>query len=192
MLTNLGVIISLLGIIFFTLIYIKMLRTRLFDKYFQIQLEESYNLDDLFPIKIKGHILPKVDYLDIPYGSLSIKISTKTIRGTIVDNTVSLELIQLKDRKKAIYLIKKHYTKAVKSYIIDTIKNKKEFIELFIMSEKQKQHMKKIACDTCKHKMQCEIAFTQCSYERKAKDAILNKGFHINTDKNYELDSLAN
>ncbi|MCC5911039.1 MAG: hypothetical protein JJT76_11450 [Clostridiaceae bacterium] len=165
------------------------LRTRLFDKYFQIQLEETYNLDDLFLIKVMGHITPKVDYLEIPYENLQIKINTKTIRGTIINNTVSLELIKLNDRKKALYLIKKHYSKAVKSYIAETIVNKKQHIELINISKSEKKYMKKVACDTCKHRMQCQIAFNKCNYERETKDAILSKGMKIDSNKNYGLDS---
>jgi len=166
-------------------------RTRLFDKYFQVYLEEVYNLDDLFPIKMKGQIIPKVDFLDIPYDNLNIEINTKTIRGTIINNTISLELIKPKDRKLSVYLIKTHYIKTVKSYIRETIKTKKEYIELIKISEKQKRNMEKLACQTCKHKIQCQIAFTECNYERDIKDKILHKGITINSNKDYEMDNLS-
>lgn len=119
-------------------ILLPMIRTKLFDKYFQIYLEESYNLDDLFPIKMNGKIIPKVDYLDIPYEDLDIEIHTKTIRGRIVCNNISLELIKPDDRKTSVYLIKTHYTQAVKPFIKETFNSKKEYIELIRISEKQK------------------------------------------------------
>jgi len=168
-----------------------LLRTRLFDKYFQIYLEEVYNLDDLFPIKMQGQIIPKVDFLDIPYQSLNIEINTKTIRGTIVNNEISLELIKPNDRKLSVYLVKTHYIKTVKSYITETIKTKKEYIELIKISKKQKHNMEKLACHTCKHKIQCQISFTECNYERDVKDKILHKGITINNNKNYEMDNLS-
>ncbi|SNS93153.1 hypothetical protein SAMN05446037_102825 [Anaerovirgula multivorans] len=192
MLTNIDMIIVILSIFSAVLIYIFLFPTRLFDKYFQIYLEESYDLDALFPIKIKGQIIPKVGFLEIPYQSLNIEINTKTIRGTIVNNTVSLEFIKLSDRRKSLYLLKKHYTKAVKSYITETIRNKKDYIRLIKISTRQKQHIKKVACQTCKHRMKCQIAFDQCNYERKTKDTILSKGIRVDSNKNYELDSLAN
>ncbi|SDL01660.1 hypothetical protein SAMN05660472_02467 [Natronincola ferrireducens] len=51
-----------------------------------------------------------VDYLEVPYENLGIEINTNTNHGTIVNNTISLELIKLNNRKKAFYLIKKHYS----------------------------------------------------------------------------------
>ncbi|MFW5648526.1 MAG: hypothetical protein ACOCG5_05520 [Candidatus Alkaliphilus sp. MAG34] len=184
-------IFIIVGIIFVILIYLLLqsLRTKLFDKYFQIYLDESYNLDDLFPIKIQGKVLPKVDFLDIPYENLNIEISTKTIRGTINSNTLSLELIKPGDRKTSVYLVKTHYTKAVKPYIKETIKNKKEYISLVRMSTKQRHNLEKLACQTCKHKVQCQISFTECNYEREPKDTILRKGIKVNTNKNYELNN---
>lgn len=179
----------IVGIIFIILIYLLLqtLRTKLFDKYFQIYLDESYNLDDLFPIKIQGKVLPRVDFLDIPYENLNIEINTKTIRGTIASNTLSLELIKPGDRRTSVYLVKTHYIKAVKPYIKETIKNKKEYINLVRMSTKQRHNLEKLACQTCKHKVQCQISFTKCNYEREHKDTILRRGIKVNTDKNYEL-----
>ena len=52
---------------------------------------------------------------------------------------------------------------------------------------KQKHNLEKIACQTCKHKVQCQISFTECNYERESKDTILRKGIKVNTNKNYEL-----
>jgi len=192
--TYINVIIIVFSLISVALIYIllPLFRTRLFDKYFQIYLEESYNLDDLFPIKMKGKIIPKVDFLDIPYENLNIEINTKTIRGTIINNTISLELIKPTDRKSSVYLVKLYYIKTVKSYIIETINNKKEYIELIKISEKQKQKMDKIACQTCKHRVQCQISFKECNYERECIDEILRKGITINNNKNYEVDNLGN
>jgi len=193
MLTYINVIIIVLSVISAALIYIllPLFRTRLFDKYFQIYLEESYNLDDLFPIKMKGQIIPKVDFLDIPYQNLNIEVNTKTIRGTIVNNTISLELIKPTDRKSSVHLIKIHYIKTVKSYITETIKNKKEYIELIKISQKQKHNLDKIACQTCKHRVQCQISFKECNYEREYRDEILRKGITINNTKNYEMDNLS-
>jgi len=192
--TYINVIIIVFSLISVALIYIllPLFRTRLFDKYFQIYLEESYNLDDLFPIKMKGKIIPKVDFLDIPYENLNIEINTKTIRGTIINNTISLELIKPTDRKSSVYLVKLYYIKTVKSYIRETINNKKEYIELIKISEKQKQKMDKIACQTCKHRVQCQISFKECNYERECIDEILRKGITINNNKNYEVDNLGN
>jgi len=192
--TYINVIIIVFSLISVALIYIllPLFRTRLFDKYFQIYLEESYNLDDLFPIKMKGKIIPKVDFLDIPYENLNIEINTKTIRGTIINNTISLELIKPTDRKSSVYLVKLYYIKTVKSYIRETINNKKEYIELIKISEKQKQKMDKIACQTCKHRIQCQISFKECNYERECIDEILRKGITINNNKNYEVDNLGN
>lgn len=194
MLTNSYMLLVIASIFLSTLTYIllPLFRTRLFDKYFQIYLEESYNLDDLFSIKINGKIVPKVDFLDIPYKNLNIEITTKTIRGSIVNNIISLELIMPKNRKLAIYLIKTNYIKVVKSYIKETIKSKKEYIELINISKKQKHNIEKIACHTCKHKIQCQISFTECNYERYTQDKILNKGITINNKKNYELDNFKN
>ena len=72
-------IIIVISIILAVLVYLLLpsSRTKLFDKYFQIYLEENYNLDDLFSIKIQGKIIPKVDFLDIPYEDLNIEIDTK-------------------------------------------------------------------------------------------------------------------
>ncbi|ATW26787.1 hypothetical protein [Candidatus Formimonas warabiya] len=183
MLTYIGVIIVILSFFSFTQVYKLLFRTRLFDKYFQINLEESYNLDDLFPIKIKGQITPKVDYLDIPYESLNIPINTKTICGTIENNLVSLELIKSSDRKKSLNLIKQQYTKTVRSYISETIKTKKEYIELIKISKRQKHHLKKIACANCKHQIQCEIMFDTCNYQKKTRETLL---LHCNKGK-YDL-----
>ena len=178
----------IIGIIFAVLIYLLSLsRTKLFDKYFQMYLDENYNLDDLFPIKMQGKILSKVDFLDIPYESLNIEINTKTIRGTIANNILSLEFIKPSDRRTSIYLIKTHYIKAVKPYIKETVKNKKEYIDLVKISTKQKHNLEKIACQTCKHKVQCQISFTKCNYERESKDTILRKGIKVNTNKDYKL-----
>lgn len=187
-------IIIILIIIFTALVYIlfPLFQTRLFDKYFQIYSEENYNLNDLFPIKIQGKIIPKVDFLDIPYEQLNIEINTKTIRGTIINNILSLKLIKPKDRRTSVYLIKTYYINAVKPYIVETIKNKKEYIELIKISTKQKRNLEKIACQTCKHKVQCNISFTKCNYKRMNKDAILRKGIKVNTNKNYELNNLNN
>jgi len=140
--TSINIIIIVTSILSASLIYISLpiFRTKLFDKYFQIYLEEGYNLDDLFPIKMKGQIIPKVNFLDIPYQNLNIEINTKTIRGTINNNIVSLELIRPHDRKTSVYLVKTHYIKAVKSYITETIKNKKEYIELIKISKKQRHN----------------------------------------------------
>lgn len=181
------------AIVFITLIYIclPVLRTKTFDKYFQVYLEEAYNLDDLFPIKIKGKIIPKVDFLDIPYEDLDIEINTKTIRGTIVSNGLSLELIRPRDRKTALYLIKTHYIKTVKPYIKETIQNKKEYIGLINLAEKHKRKLEKIACQTCKHRVQCQISFSECNYERLERDAILRKGIRVDTNKDYELNNLS-
>jgi len=192
--TYINVIIIVFSLISVALIYIllPLFRTRLFDKYFQIYLEESYNLDDLFPIKMKGKIIPKVDFLDIPYENLNIEINTKTIRGTIINNTISLELIKPTDRKSSVYLVKLYYIKTIKSYIRETINNKKEYIELIKISKKQKQKMDKIACQTCKHRVQCQISFKECNYERECIDEILRKGITINNNKNYEVDNLGN
>lgn len=190
MLTNMNIIIILLSVFSVVLINKLFFQTEIFDKYFLISLEETYNLDDLFSIKIKGQINPKVDFLEIPYQNLEIIINTKTIRGTIVDNRISLEFIKLSDRKKIMHLIKKHYTKAVKPYIQETIKLKREHIELIKISKKEKHQIKKIACQTCKHRMQCQITFNECNYERKTIDEVLNKGITVDTNKNYELDSL--
>lgn len=186
-------LIIIVCFILITLIYFLLprFRTKLFDKYFQVYLEESYNLDHLFPIKIKGNIVPKVDFLDIPYDNLSIEINTKTIRGTIINNNLSLELIKPRDRKTSVYLIKTHYIKTVRPYIKETIQNKKEYIELINLSAKQKCNLEKIACQTCKHKVQCQISFMECNYERAVKDAILGKGIKVDTDRNYEFDNLS-
>lgn len=190
--TYIGVIIIILSIFFFAAIYTLLFRTRLFEKHFQIHLEESYNLDDLFSIKLKGQITPKVDYLEIPYDSLNIEINTRTIRGTIVNNTVSVELINLNDRKKAQYLIKQHYIKTVKSYIKEILKNKKQFIKLIKISKKQKHHMKKLACGTCKHRMQCQISFYECNYQRETRNSTLSKCIRTNNIKSSEPDTLLN
>ncbi|MDR5658430.1 hypothetical protein RH915_02900 [Serpentinicella sp. ANB-PHB4] len=191
MLTTTGIILLILSIAL-SIPYIRSSRTKLFDKYFQVDIEESYNLVDLYPIKITGTIRPTVDYLDIPYEDLDIVINTKTIRGTIVNNKISLELIQLSDRRKALYLIKKHYTKAVQSYITETLTNKKQFIELINISSKEKRSLEKIACNTCKHRLNCPLEFNKCTYERETKDIILSKGIKVNTTKNYELNSTTN
>lgn len=164
--------------------------TRYFDKYFEVSLDESYNLDHLFPIKIDGTIIPKVSFLEIPYNELNIEINKKTIRGTIVNNIINLELIKTKDRKKSIHLIKEHYIRAVKPYITEIVRDKKEYIELIKISEKQKQYIEKIACQTCKNKMQCQIAFTECNYERKFSDQVLNKGMKVDSDRNYKFDNI--
>ncbi len=189
--TNTYVIIAICSFyvaIFYILL--PLFKIRFFDKYFNIYLEESYNLNDLFPIKIKGKIIPKVDFLDIPYQDLNIGINTKTIRGNIKNNVISLDLIKPKDRKKTVYLIKAYYIKAVKSYIIETVKKKKEYIKLINISKKQKNNMKKIACQTCKNRVQCQIVFTECNYERNVNDKILSKGITIKSSKNYEMDNL--
>lgn len=178
-----------MSVVLIVLVYLLLqtFRTKLFDKYFQICLEETYNLDDLFPIKIRGRVLPKVDFLDIPYESLNIEINTKTIRGTIINNTLSMELIRPSDRRASIYLVKIHYIDTVRPYIRETVKNKKEYIDLVKISTKQKHNLERIACQTCKHRVQCQISFTKCNYEREHNDTILRKGIKVNTNKNYEL-----
>ncbi len=182
-------IFIILGVAFIVLVCLPLhtLRTKLFDRYFQICLDETYNLDDLFPIKIQGRVLPKVDFLDIPYEGLNIEINTKTIRGTIINNVLSLELIKPGDRRASVYLVKTHYINAVRSYIKETIKNKKEYIDLVKISTKQRHNLERIACQTCKHRVQCQISFTKCNYEREPNDTILRKGIKVNTNKNYEL-----
>lgn len=184
---NVSLLLLSIGLVY---ILFTLFRTWLFDRYFKVSLEESYNLDDLFPIKIQGKIIPKVDFLEIPYQDLSIEIKTKTIRGNIHNNNISLELIKLRDRKKSIYLVKRHYMKNVKSYIVETVRNKKEYIKLIRISNKEKQHIGRVACETCKHKMKCKISFQECNYERKTHDRLLSKGFRVDTKKNYELDNM--
>lgn len=191
MLTYLNILIMVLVFFITGLIYVvlPLLKTRLFDKYFEINLEESYNLNNLFPIKIKGGIVPKVDFLEIPYENLNIEINTKTIRGNIINNKISLELIKPTDRRNAIYLVKKQYIKNVKSYINETTKNNKDYIELIRISEKQKNNIEKIACKTCKNKIQCKILFKECNYLRENKDEILQKGLMIKNNINYEMNN---
>ncbi|QUH25849.1 hypothetical protein [Serpentinicella alkaliphila] len=172
--------------------YLLSLRTKVFDKYFKLNLEESYNLADLFPIKIKGQITCKVNYLDIPYEDLSIEINTKVIRGTIKNNIVSIELIKLSDRRKALFLVKKDYLKTVNSYINETVNKKKHYIELINLSDKEKQTIQKVACNACMNKIQCQIDFNSCNYKKLNKDLLLNKGLKVNSNKNYELNNTLN
>lgn len=174
-------------IIFFIFLY-KLLNFRDFDKYFQLNLEESYDLNKLFSIRLTGKIVPRVSFLEIPYEELNIDINKKTIRGTIKNNVVSLEFIRIRDKKRAVNLIKLYYMKKVAPYIKETIKAKKEDIELIKMAEKEKDKLKKIACQTCKHRMQCQISLGECNYERRTEDKILNKGIRINNNINYEFD----
>lgn len=183
--TYFGLFIIFFSLVFLVPIYLFLLRPRLFDKYFRIDLDENYNLDDLFPIKIKGRITPKVDYLDIPYESLSIEIKTRAIHGTIINNSVSLELINLHDRKKIPYLIKQHYIKAVQSSLKEIIKQKKDYIELIKISKKQEQQMKKIACATCRYRIQCHISFNECNYEREKREAFLSNNMLNNENKKF-------
>ncbi len=182
-------IIILIGIVFTISAYLllPLFRIKLFDKYFQIYSEENYNLDDLFSVKIQGKIIPKVDFLDIPYEDLDIEIDTKTIRGSITDNVLSLKLIRPSDRRISICLVKTHYIKAVRPYIKETIKNKKEYIDLIKISTRQKHNLEKIACRTCKHRVQCQISFTKCNYERADRDTVLRRGMKVDTNRDYEL-----
>ncbi|NLM03893.1 MAG: hypothetical protein GX214_02610 [Clostridiales bacterium] len=187
-------IFSLLAMaIFFSIliyIYLSSSINRIFNKYFELNLDESYNLDDLFYIKLYGEITPKVDFLEIPYKELNIEINKKTIRGNIINNKINLELVRASDRKTSISLIKEYYIKSVKTYIKESIKEKQEYIQLIKISERQKKYMKKLACQTCKHKMQCQISFTECNYERKFNDKILDKGMKVDNDRNYKLNTL--
>ena len=158
---------------------IKHLQNGRFNKYFSIISEEAYDLDNLFPIRVTGKILTKMDYLDIPYEEINLEVRTTTILGQIIGTGFSLCYIRLKDRNKAIKLIKKHYLKAVKPYIIETNKNKAEYINLINLSRKQLPKIEKVACSTCKNTIQCQIAFTKCNYKRNDVDNLLNKGITI-------------
>ncbi|MBM7616068.1 hypothetical protein [Alkaliphilus hydrothermalis] len=169
--------VALLFILFYQML--SYLKNKKFDSYFQIYSEETYNLDDLYHIKLKGHIAPKKDYLDIPYKELSIVIRTTAIQGEIKENEFYLELIRPRDRKKALMLVREQYMKAVTPYISETFQNRKEDIKLIELSKKHSAVMEKIACNTCKHKIQCSISFTQCHYERADVDVLLNKGIKV-------------
>ncbi|ABW19605.1 hypothetical protein [Alkaliphilus oremlandii] len=183
------IILALIGSAAMIYLVFTLLKTRFFNKHFDIYIQESYNLDDLFPIKLNGKIIPKADFLDVPYEELQIQVDTKTIRGTISNNIISIELIRPMDRKKAVFLIKAYYTKTVRPYIKEAVKNKKEYIVLRNLSKKQQPNLKKIACNTCKHRVQCQITFTECHYEREDRDKILDRGIVVNSKKNYELDT---
>ena len=160
-------------------LFAQYIQDRRFNKYFIIISEESYDLDNLFPIRITGTIIPKMDYLEIPYGEIKIEIKTATIIGQIKGTGINLSFIRLKDRKKAIRLVKKHYVKAVNSYVVETNKNKAEYINLINLSKKQLPKIEKLACSTCKNTIKCEIAFTNCNYERDNVDKLLAKGIKI-------------
>ncbi|ABR47574.1 hypothetical protein Amet_1374 [Alkaliphilus metalliredigens QYMF] len=181
--------VILLGILLITMIfwvlylYSKYSRSYVFNQYFKVEYEESYNLDNIFQVKIHGRIIPTVSYLDIPYEDITVEIHTPTIRGNIKNNFVSIELVRPQDRRKAIMLVKSHYYKAVKSFIKETVTNKKEHIYLLSLAEKQKIQMHKIACHTCKHRVQCQISFTECKYERVEKDILLHKGIKIDISR---------
>ncbi|WP_034328045.1 hypothetical protein [Alkaliphilus transvaalensis] len=174
LLTALLIILS--SIIFYQII--SFLKNNKFNQYFQLFSQESYNLDDLFPIKLSGEIIPKKDYLEIPH-DLYVTINTTAIQGEIKHNRFYIELIRPKDRKKALELVKSQYLKTVTPYIRETIQNKKEDIRLIELSKKQLPQMQKIACNTCKHKVQCQIAFTSCNYEREEVDTIIRKGIKV-------------
>ncbi|KAB3529281.1 hypothetical protein [Alkaliphilus serpentinus] len=168
--------------IFVTIVLISFYRYKnilIFNKYFSLDLYEGYNLDKIYHIKITGKIIPQVTYLDIPFDSISIKIRTKAIVGEIHHNNISIELISPKDRKRVIYLIKKSYIQAVKAYMKEILKNNKEEIKLIKLSEKHRPKVSKLACNTCKHKVQCKITFNVCNYQREANDPILKKGIII-------------
>jgi hypothetical protein len=163
------------------------LKSNRFDKYFTICAEETYNLDNLFQIKINGIIVPKVDFLDIPYLDLFAEINTPTIKGKIKENNFSIEFIRPNDRKKAIQLVKYHYLKTVHSFIDEALRDKKEHIRLSALSKQQKSKIQKIACHTCKHKIKCRIAFDKCHYERTQVDAILRKGIRVDMNTSLAL-----
>ncbi len=158
---------------------IRYLENEKFNKYFALTAEEAYDLDNLFPIKISGRIIAKMDYLDIPYEELKLEIKTPTILGQIIGTEYQLSFIRLKDRKKALKLVKSHYLKAVKPYILETNKNKAEYIYLINLSKKQRPKIERVACATCKNTIQCQIAFSKCTYERDQVDNIINKGITI-------------
>ncbi len=154
-------------------------RSREFNNYFKISYDETYHLDALYHIKLSGTIVPRLDYLDIPYDTLSVSIDKPAIRGLIKKNQFSVELIRPRDRRKALRLIRRHYLNAVNPYIIETLQNKKEEIYLIRLSKKQLPKLQKLACNTCRHKLLCQISFDGCSYEREQKDMLLNKGLKV-------------
>ncbi|GAB6086780.1 hypothetical protein [Alkaliphilus crotonatoxidans] len=155
-------------------------RLRPFYRYFEISYEETYNLNDLYQIKLVGRITPKMEYLDIPYSTLSVSIDKPAIKGHIKSNEFTVELIRPRDRRRALGLICRHYFKAVNPYITETLQNKKEEIRLIKLSKKQLPKLQKLACNTCKHKLLCQISFDKCSYEREYKDSLLGRGLKVN------------
>ncbi|SCY69298.1 hypothetical protein [Alkaliphilus peptidifermentans] len=175
----LGTVIFFIAIFYCFYIFYLSLSTRLFNKYFIIKYDEEYDMDNIYHIKIKGVITPKVDYLDIPKGKISAEINTNTIIGIIKQDVAQLELICPNDRNKAIRLIKKSYINAVKPFLKESLQNNKETIQLIRLSEKHRTKVSKLACNTCKYKVQCKIAFTKCNYERENLDIILKKGIKV-------------
>ena len=161
------------------LFFLQYLQNRRFNKYFTIISEETYDLDNLFPIRVTGKILTRMDYLDIPHEEINLKVRTTTILGQIVGTGFSLCYIRLKDRNKAVRLVKQHYLKAVAPYIEETNKNKAEYINLINLSRKQLPKIEKVACSTCKNTIQCQIAFTKCNYKRSDVDNLLYEGITI-------------
>lgn len=154
-------------------------RNHKFNHYFKISYEETYDLSELYHIKLIGTIIPKMDYLDVPYDTLTVEFNRPAIKGSIKSNEFTVELIRLKDRKKALQMIRKHYLAAVNPFIKETLQNKSEDIMLITLAQKQLPRLQKLACDSCKHKLQCQIAFEGCHYEREKKDKILDKGIKV-------------
>ncbi len=183
------ILFVILSIFLSTLFYqiLSYFRNRKFNQYFQIISDESYNLDDLFHIKLTGEIIPKMDYLDIPYDELTISIQTPTILGVIKQNQFYVQLIRPRHRKKALELVKLHYMKTVAPYIRDTIQNKREDIQLINLSKRHLPKIKKLACNTCRYKIQCRIAFTECNYEREKLDTLLEKGIVVKLNRSTNL-----
>lgn len=159
--------------------FYRYVNTRIFNKYFYVELVERYNLDKIYHIEITGRIIPKVAYLKIPYEKISTEIKSKAMMGVINNNNIYIELISPKDRRKVLYLIKKSYIKAVKPYIREVLSNSKDQIKLIKLSQRHRPKVSKIACNTCKYKVQCKIAFTACNYQREHNDTILNKGIRV-------------
>lgn len=153
--------------------------TRGFKRYFSLSYQETYQMDQLYPIILTGQIDTKVDYYRLPHGEVEASVEKYALKGAIYNNGFTLQLIRPRDRKKALRLIRSQYYHLAAPYLKEVNQLKHETIELSKLSKAQTKKLEKIACNTCKKRLQCQIAFTGCQYEREEVDPLLAKGIKV-------------
>lgn len=165
-------IITLVTIISISIIYYKLTwKVRAFDRNFHIDYQQIYSVGHIYQIKLLGNITPISDngrkIFDTYSSNFNISFSNTTISGNVYGDRVNINMIRKKDKKTALRLLKKTFIKELRSTIREIETEYKTENKLKEMASKEKNKLTKMACQECRYKYQCGIAFTECKYEKE-------------------------